>query len=244
MILYKKYTKGEYTMAKSCVSCGKNIGLLTVRIPLLNDEDVVICADCFEKMPSVLDDLYQNKIHPYKSELIEIKENVLQDLNLKGYNSSTINVVAKYLDKKIAKALDKIENDNAIVQKVCPICQKRVTYELTSCTTCGYIFKENILLNKKDVATIYNNRIEQYKKNAYYEYDYIVIQNNSDGTTNKNKIQEIIQEHAFQGWRLVNMYSNEISKDAFAAGGIGASFTLSEDILLFERCIKASENSN
>ena len=41
-------------MAKNCLCCGKNIGLLTVRIPLLENEDLVICSDCFEKMPSVL----------------------------------------------------------------------------------------------------------------------------------------------------------------------------------------------
>lgn len=39
-------------MAKNCLCCGKNIGLLTVRIPLLENEDLVICSDCFEKMPS------------------------------------------------------------------------------------------------------------------------------------------------------------------------------------------------
>lgn len=44
-------------MAKSCVSCGKNIGMLGVRISLLENEDRVICAECFQKMPPVLDDL-------------------------------------------------------------------------------------------------------------------------------------------------------------------------------------------
>lgn len=37
-------------MAKQCISCGKGIGLLTVRISLLDSDDLVICADCFEKM--------------------------------------------------------------------------------------------------------------------------------------------------------------------------------------------------
>lgn len=229
-------------MAKSCVACGKNIGIMTVRIPLLDNEDVFICADCFEKMPSVLNDLYQKKIYPYKSELMEIKDSVIQELSIKGYNIDTINIVAKYLDSKIARAKDKVDDDNAVVQKVCPICQKRVTYESVTCTSCGYAFKEEVLVSLKEIAEIYNNRIEQYKKNPYYEYDYIVVQNKGDGSTDKERIAKIIKEHAFQGWRLITMYSNEIGKNALAVGGVGANCTMCEDILLFERCIKA-ENS-
>ncbi|MBP3594543.1 MAG: DUF4177 domain-containing protein [Lachnospiraceae bacterium] len=228
-------------MAKTCVACGKNIGLMTVRIPLIDNEEVFICADCFSKMPPVLNDIYQQQVSFYKSELIEVKESVIQKLNLKGFNTDTRNIVAKFFDNKIAKAKNKVDDDNAIVQKICPICKKRVTYECTSCTTCGYVFSEEIVINLKEIAEMYNNRIEQYRKNPFYEYDYIVIQNNSDGSTNKEKIEQIIQKHALQGWRLVTMYSNEIGKNALAVSGIGANSTMCEDILLFERCIKAEQ---
>lgn len=66
-----------------------------------------------------------------------------------------------------------------------------------------------------------------------------MVQNKGDGSTDKERIAKIIKEHAFQGWRLVTMYSNEIGKNALAVGGVGANSTMCEDILLFERCIKA-----
>ncbi len=44
-----------------------------------------------------------------------------------------------------------------------------------------------------------------------------------------------------QGWKLIIMYSNEIGKNAITVGGIGRNVTMSEDILVFERCIKDSD---
>lgn len=215
--------------------------MLAVRIPLLENEDIVICAECFDKMPPVIKELYQKRIYPHKDELVAMKEVVLHELNSKSYNTDTINVVTKYLDDKISKAKVKIEDDDSIVQKICPICKKKVTYESTVCSSCGYVFSESFLLSQKEIAEIYNNRVEQYKRNAYYEYDYIVVQNNSDGSTNKEKIAKIIEDHAFQGWRLVTMYSNEIGQDVITVAGAGVNATRCEDILLFERCIKSKE---
>ena len=76
--------------------------------------------------------------------------------------------------------------------------------------------------------------MEQYKRNPFYEYDYIVVPNKSDGSTDKEKIEKIIRNHAMQGWRLITMYSNEIGKNAIA----GVNATMCEDIMVFERCIK------
>jgi len=228
-------------MAKSCVACGKNISLLGVRIPLLENEDVVICSECFEKMPSVLDELYQKRIFPYKDELIEIKTEVIEELNFKGFNIDTINIVTKFFDWKISKAKEQEQNDYSVVQKVCPICKNKVSYEITDCPACGYFFREEIIFSKKEIAEIHNGRLEQYKKNAFYEYDYVVVENKLDGSTDKKKITQIIQEHAYQGWRLITMYSNETGHNAVAVGGVGANTTVCEDILVFERCIKSEE---
>ena len=96
-------------MAKSCIACGKNISLLGVRIPLLGTEDLVICLECFEKMPPILNDLYQKKVYPTKSELLQIKDDVVQQLKISNYNQDTINVVTKFLDDKIAKAKQELQ---------------------------------------------------------------------------------------------------------------------------------------
>lgn len=224
-------------MAKNCLACGKNIGLLTVRIPLLGNDDLVICSDCFDKMPAILNDLYQKRIFPTKTELLTIRENVIEQLKLGNYNQDTINVVTKYLDDKITKAKDPESSEDGKLLKKCPICKKNVNYDTEVCSDCGYSFDTVHKFENNEIAQIYNDRLEQYKKNPFYEYDYIVVPNRSDGSTDKEHIEEILSSHAMQGWRLVTMYSNEIGKNAIA----GVNATMCEDIIVFERCIKAEK---
>lgn len=228
-------------MAKQCISCGKNIGLLTVRIPLLGDENLAICADCFEKMPSILDDLYQKRLHPTKTELFTIKGEVIRQLKTSNYNQDTINVITKFLDDKIAKAKDPENSENGKLLKKCPICKKNVNYDTDICSDCGFAFNAISIIEYNEIAKIYNERLERYKRNPFYEYDYIVVPNKSDGSTNKEVIENTIESHAMQGWRLVTMYSNEIGKNAITVGGVGGNVTICEDILIFERCIKGED---
>ena len=228
-------------MAKQCISCGKNIGLLTVRIPLIGNEELVICADCFEKMPSVLDDLYQKRIYPTKTELLTIQREVIQQLKAQNYNQDTINVVTKFLDDKVARAKNSENSEGGKLLKNCPICKKNVNYDTEICSDCGFCFNTISAIEWNEIAKIYNERLEQYKKNPFYEYDYIVVPNKADGSTNKEYIKEIITNHAMQGWRLITMYSNEIGKNAITVGGVGTNITISEDVLVFERCIKSGE---
>lgn len=228
-------------MAKQCISCGKNIGLLTVRIPLIGNEELVICADCFEKMPSVLNDLYQKRIYPTKTELLTIQREVIQQLKAQNCNQDTINVVTKFLDDKVARAKNPENSESGKLLKKCPICKKNVNYDTEICSDCGYIFNVASEIEYSKIAKIYNERFEQYKRNPFYEYDYIVVPNKADGSTNKETIKGIIESHAMQGWRLVTMYSNEIGKNAVALGGVGSNVTMCEDVLVFEKCIKSGE---
>ena len=232
-------------MAKNCIACNKNIGMFSVRIPLLEDEELVICSDCFNKMPSILDDLYQKRIYPTKTELLTIKDEVLQQLNVSDYNQDTINVVAKFLDERIAQARASKSSERGRLLKKCPICKKNVNYDTQICSDCGYAFTTMSTIEDNEIAKMYNARIEQYKKNPFYEYDYIVVPNKSDGSTDQENIREIITSHAMQGWRLVTMYSNEIGKNTIgvsvAGVGGGTNATMCEDVLVFERCIKGGE---
>lgn len=232
-------------MAKNCLACGKNIGLLTVRIPLLGNDDLVICSDCFDKMPPIINELYQKRIFPTKSELLTIKNEVIQQLRISNYNQDTINVVTKYLDDKIEKAKDPENKEDGKLLKKCPVCKKNVNYDSEICSDCGFAFNIVAAMEYKEIAKIYNARLEQIKKNPYYEYDYVVVPNLSDGSTNKERIEEVINNHAMQGWRLVTMYSNELGKNSMgvAVGGVGGgtNTTMCEDVMVFERCIKAGE---
>lgn len=232
-------------MSKHCITCGKNIGLLTVRIPLLENDDLVICSDCFDKMPSVLNDLYQKRIYPTKTELLTIKDEVLKQLKYLNYNQDTINVVTKFLDEKIARVKPSESSEDGKVLKKCPVCKKNVNYNTEICSDCGFVFNSVSPITFSEISKIYNERQEQYKKNPFYEYDYVVVPNKSDGSTDKEHIQEVITNHAMQGWRLVTMYSNELGKNsmgvAVAGVGGGTNTTMCEDIIIFERCIKSGE---
>lgn len=229
-------------MAKNCLACGKTIGLLTVRIPLLGNDDLVICSDCFDKMPPVLNELYQKRIYPTKNELLTIKAEVIQQLISENFNQDTVNVVTKYLDDKLAKAKDPERSDEGNLLKKCPICKKNVNYDKKVCSDCGYSFEIAKKIENNEIAKIYNERLEQYKRNSFFEYDYIVVPNKSDGSTDQERITEIISSHAMQGWRLITMYSNELGKNSMgvAVAGVGGSTntTMCEDIMVFERCIK------
>lgn len=232
-------------MAKNCITCGKKIGVLGVRVPLLGTEDLVICSDCFDKMPTVLEDLYQKRIYPTKDELLTVKDEVIRQLKDNNYNQDTVNVVTKFLDDKIARAKTPQNKEDGKVLKKCPICKKHVNYDSEICSDCGFAFSVVDVIEYQEIAKIYNNRWEQIKKNPFYEYDYVVVNNLPDGSTDKVRIDEIISRHAMKGWRLVTMYSNELGKNSVggAIGGIGGvtNSTMCEDVMVFERCIKAGE---
>lgn len=232
-------------MAKNCIRCGKSIGLLSVRVPLLENEDSVICSDCFDKMPPIINELYQKRVYPTKTELLTIKEEVIRQLISSNYNQNTIDVVTKFLDDEITRAKDSENSVDGRLFKKCPICKKNVNYDAEICSDCGFAFNVVDVIEYQEIAKIYNARFEQIKKNPYYEYDYVVIPNMPDGSTNKELIQDVIDSHAMQGWRLVTMYSNEIGKNSIgvsiASVGGGTNSTMCEDIMVFERCIKIGE---
>ncbi len=149
------------------------------------------------------------------------------------------------LDEDSIKVIDEQAEENIMYDYLqCPVCGKKHHSNAKMCE-CGCNLISNPKLNIKEVAEIYNNRLEQYKKNPLYEYDYIVVPNKADGSTNAEKIRSIIINHALQGWRLITMYSNELGKSSMgiSVGNIGGATncTMCEDIMIFERCIKGGE---
>lgn len=232
-------------MSKCCLACGKKIGLITVRISLLGNDDLLICSDCFDKMPPIINELYQKRVYPTKTELLAIKDEVIQQLKISNFNQDTINVVTKFLDDTITKAKNPENSEDGKLLKKCPICKKNVNYDTEICSDCGFVFNVVSPIEYNEIAKIYNERQEQYKKNLFYEYDFVVVPNKSDGSTDKERIQEIITSHSMQGWRLITMYSNEIGKNSMsvAVAGVGGetNTTVCEDVMVFERCIKGGE---
>ena len=143
---------GDVYMAKNCITCGKNIGLLGVRIPLLGTDDLVICESCYEKMPDTIDSLYHDKVSPDKKELYIIKQDVLNQLNEHKFNQETIDVVTKFLDKKIEKGKERTLTPEEIEsrQKIAEEKQERMSN--FKCTT-GYNFEGYKIIDYKDIIS-------------------------------------------------------------------------------------------
>lgn len=93
----------------------------------------------------------------------------------------------------------------------------------------------------REIETIRQREIERvnYAKsfNEFYEYDVVTIINANHGTVNKDKMMEILSEHARNGWKLHTIYSNELGKNATSMLGFGVNSTACEDVLIFERRI-------
>ena len=152
--------------------------------------------------------------------------------------------------------------------KTCPKCKELIGDNVNECFKCHYNFsygriitqeerkkereKEQKIYEQKMVSEQQKNEQiklfqqqmeEQIKNNPLYEYETIVINDNSDGTVNTKQIQDTLLEYSKAGWRLHSIFTNEIGKSTVGAfiGFIGSNVnaTIDQTIIIFERCIKA-----
>ena len=152
--------------------------------------------------------------------------------------------------------------------KTCPKCKELIGDNVNECFKCHYNFsygriitqeerkkereKEQKLYEQKMASEQQKNEQiklfqqqmeEQIKNNPLYEYETIVINDNSDGTVNTKQIQDTLLEYSKAGWRLHSIFTNEIGKSTVGAfiGFIGSNVnaTIDQTIIIFERCIKA-----
>lgn len=70
-----------------------------------------------------------------------------------------------------------------------------------------------------------------------YEYD-VVEMIDKTGKTDILELQRILDEHANNGWRLVNSFTNELGKNVLAIMGLGINSTVDQVILIFERRVR------
>ena len=152
--------------------------------------------------------------------------------------------------------------------KTCPKCKELIGDNVNECFKCHYNFsygriitqkkkkkereKEQKLYEQKKISEQQKNEQiklfqqhmeEQIKNNPLYEYETIVINDNSDGTVNTKQIQDTLLEYSKAGWRLHSIFTNEIGKSTVGAfiGFIGnnVNATIDQTIIIFARCIKA-----
>ena len=152
--------------------------------------------------------------------------------------------------------------------KTCPKCKELIGDNVNECFKCHYNFsygriitqeerkkereKEQKLYEQKKISEQQKNEQiklfqqqmeEQIKNNPLYEYETIVINDNSDGTVNTKQIQDTLLEYSKAGWRLHSIFTNEVGKSTVGAfiGFIGSNVnaTIDQTIMIFESCIKA-----
>lgn len=150
-------------MADVCSCCGKKIPFLDV------DFDYIEIGNESYKICGKC----KSKIDAYISGDISIDE-----------------IISNTTHKKVVDYLRNIKS--GVRLKKCPVCKKSVNYDMETCSDCGYDFNVISAIEYNEIAKIYNDRLEQYKKNPFYEYDYIVIPNKADGSTNKESIKKLL----------------------------------------------------
>ena len=76
-----------------------------------------------------------------------------------------------------------------------------------------------------------------------YEYAIVTMLNN-DWRIDVEKYVKVLNEKAKNGWRLCNVYTNELGKEARRVLGYGINSVVYEDVLIFERRILKGELIN
>ncbi|MBQ4468809.1 MAG: hypothetical protein II917_01530 [Synergistaceae bacterium] len=80
--------------------------------------------------------------------------------------------------------------------------------------------------------------------NGVKNYGAIVTMLNNDWRIDVEKYVKVLNEKAKNGWRLCNVYTNELGKEARRVLGYGINSVVYEDVLIFERRILKGELIN
>lgn len=140
--------------------------------------------------------------------------------------------------------------------KNCVNCGELIGDNATTCFACHYNYTLKRVVHNSEISNI--NNIQQIKEkellelskeknkqimnNPRYEYDVVIINDDSNGTINYNDIKTALMEYSNNGWRLHTIFTNEIGKESTSAGlgGFSSSTnaTRNEIVMVFERCIR------
>ena len=132
--------------------------------------------------------------------------------------------------------------------KKCPKCGELIGDDASKCFNCFYVFNGTQRINALMSDDEKKNIQESIKNNNdYYEYDVVVVEALPSGEINVSRVKDVLYKHAQDGWRLANSFSNEMGVSSFSQNhssmltgkksADSISATISQIILIFERCI-------
>lgn len=94
----------------------------------------------------------------------------------------------------------------------------------------------NSLLNVA-ILNALNTISEQTERVARYTYAIEVI-NDRGGGTDVKTLSSVINRYAADGYRVVNVFTNELGKNATSIGGFGVNSTVDQVVVIFEKEVR------
>lgn len=134
--------------------------------------------------------------------------------------------------------------------KECPKCKEILGNDVEECFKCGYNFKlrrvvKNDELKEKEIRFQNEQLKKQLLFNTQYEYKIETFFDNENGTINDKTIELTINKYAKSGWKLIQMYNNEVGKSQAGIKipliGYAINATICQTVLVFERIVKPAE---
>ena len=129
----------------------------------------------------------------------------------------------------------------------CPKCGEILTEEMEGmgvCFYCGCNIQEMIsekLREQEARATQSKYRSAWFGEGPedgkkYFQYKTVAIPDKADGRADVEAMEKSMNELGLEGWRLVNVFSNEIGKNSEYIGMYRElNATIDETVLIFER---------
>lgn len=142
--------------------------------------------------------------------------------------------------------------------KTCPNCKELIGDNAISCFNCYYDFnskkvtspqkerenKEKLIADElKHKEELKVQKEMQLSLNPNYEYKVEYINDDSNGSLDTRELQIILNNYAYDGWKLHSICINEIGKTGAGAAtsflGLAINATIDQTIIVFERCVKS-----
>lgn len=188
-------------------------------------DELIKINDISEKFEEkiCLNDLQEEN---FNEEIVEVSREVIIDYLIKsGYELTDDNF------KRAEKMFESMESNK--IKKTLKNAGKPREFK-----TINHLYDLSI----EELNSILNisilNVLNEIKKRSEIKYEYAVeVIRDIGGKTDISSLKRIINEYGNSGYRIVNIFTNELGKNAVSVGGIGINSTADEVVVVFEKQI-------